>query len=94
MKRVDSYRTFRTVLQKIYKLRKSIRLHRVGKSVRELLIGRIIDDVQLLEQCPLLIVQFGNVFLDVFHASSFFDGWTLTDEGDLYIFSMHGGSIA
>ena len=67
---------------------------REWKSVRELLIGKTIEDVQLLEQCPLLIVQFGNIFVDVFHVSSFFDGWTLTDEGDLYIFSMHGGSIA
>ncbi|WP_379589394.1 hypothetical protein [Oceanobacillus caeni] len=32
--------------------------------------------------------------MDVFHASSYFDGWTLTDHGDFYIFSMHGGSIA
>ena len=64
------------------------------KSIGELLIGKTIEDVQLLEQCPLLIVQFGNIFLDVFHASSFFDGWTLTDNEDFYIFSMHGGSIA
>ena len=66
----------------------------MGKSVRELLIGKTIEDVQLLEQCPLLIVQFGNIFLDVFHASSFFDGWNLTDNEDFYIFSMHGGGIA
>ena len=66
---------------------------REWKSVRELLIGKTIEDVQLLEQCPLLIVQFGNIFVDVFHVSSFLDGWTLTDEGDLYIFSMHGEII-
>ncbi|CAI9392305.1 hypothetical protein MHI39_01275 [Heyndrickxia sp. FSL K6-6286] len=64
------------------------------KSVKELLVGKKIEDIQLFEQCPLLIVQCDNVFVDVFHASSFFDGWTLTDEGDFYIFSMHGGSIA
>ncbi|MEK3889865.1 hypothetical protein [Bacillus sp. FSL K6-3431] len=67
---------------------------REWKSVKELLIGKTIEDVQLLEQCPLLIVQFGNMFLDVFHASSFFDGWILTDQKDFYMFSMHGGSIA
>lgn len=61
--------------------------------VKELLIGKTIEDIQLLEQCPLLIVQCGNIFLDVFHASSFFDGWSLTDQEDLYIFSMHGGHI-
>lgn len=64
------------------------------KSIGELLIGKTIEDIQLLEQCPLLIIQFDNIFLDVFHASSYFDGWTLTDEDDFYIFSMHGGSIA
>lgn len=64
------------------------------KSIGELLIGKTIEDIQLFEQCPLLIVQFGNLFLDVFHASSYFDGWTLTDHEDFYIFSVHGGSIA
>ncbi|WP_010096242.1 hypothetical protein [Ornithinibacillus scapharcae] len=64
------------------------------RTVNELLVGRTIEDVQLLEQCPILIVQCGNIFLDVFHASSYFDGWTLTDEEDFYVFSMHGGSIA
>ena len=64
------------------------------KTVGELLIGKTIEDICLLEQCPLLIIQIGHIFLDVFHASSFFDGWTLTDENDFYLFSMHGGEIA
>jgi hypothetical protein len=64
------------------------------KSIEELLVGKTMEDVQLFEQCPLLILQFGNLFLDVFHASSYFDGWTLTDEEDFYLFSMHGGNIA
>jgi hypothetical protein len=64
------------------------------KSVKELLVGKKVEDIQLFEQCPLLIVQCDNVFVDVFHASSFFDGWTLTAKEDFYIFSMHGGSIA
>ncbi|TYS45953.1 hypothetical protein [Bacillus infantis] len=67
---------------------------REWKSVKELLAGKRIEDVRLLEQCPFLIVQCGDLFLDLFHASSFFDGWTLADEGDFYLFSMHGGSIA
>lgn len=67
---------------------------REWKSVKELLVGKTLEDVQLLEQCPLLIVQCGDCFLDVFHASSFFDGWTISDEDDFYLFSMHGGSIA
>lgn len=66
---------------------------REWKSIGDLLIGHSIEDVQLLEQCPLLIIQFGNLFLDVFHASSYFDGWTIRDEEDFYMFSMHGGSI-
>ncbi|MBP3952544.1 hypothetical protein [Bacillus suaedae] len=63
------------------------------KTVKELLVGKTIEDVQLFEQCPFLIVQCDDLFLDVFHASSFFDGWTLTDEEDFYMFSMHGGVI-
>ena len=64
------------------------------KAVGELLIGKTIEEICLLEQCPLLIIQFGDIFLDVFHASSFFDGWTLTDEEEFYLFSMHGGHFA
>ncbi|WP_223702580.1 hypothetical protein [Sutcliffiella deserti] len=64
------------------------------KPIKEVLIGKTIIDVQLYEHCPLLIVQCDNIFLDVFHASSYFDGWTLTDEEDFYLFSMHGGTIA
>lgn len=64
------------------------------KSVNELLVGKTVEDVHLLEQCPFLIMQCDNIFLDLFHASSNFDGWTLTDEEDFYMFSMHGGSIA
>jgi hypothetical protein len=64
------------------------------KSIEELLVGKRIGDVKLLEQCPLLIVQFDEIFLDVFHASSFFDGWTITDDEGLYLFSMHGGNLA
>ncbi|WP_231495749.1 hypothetical protein [Paucisalibacillus sp. EB02] len=67
---------------------------REWKTIEELLVGRIIEDVQLFEQCPLLIIQCGNIFIDVFHDSSYFDGWTLTDHEDFYIFSMHGGNIA
>ncbi len=68
--------------------------HKEKKIICELLIGKTIEDVQLLEQCPLLIVQCEDYFLDLFHASAFFDGWTLTDDEDFYMFSMHGGSIA
>ena len=64
------------------------------KSVQELLVGKTIKDIQLFDQCPLLIIQLGNIFLDVFHASTYYDGWTLTDNEEYYIFSMHGGEIA
>lgn len=63
------------------------------KSVGEWLINKKIKDIQLLEQCPLLIIQLDHIFIDIFHASTYYDGWTLTDNGDFYIFSMHGGEI-
>lgn len=68
--------------------------NRQWKTVKELLIGRSIQDIQLLENCPLLIIQMDSLFVDIFHASAFFDGWTLTDEEGFYLFSMHGGTIA
>lgn len=63
------------------------------RSMEELLVGQVIQDVQLLTQCPLLIIQIGELFMDLFHASSLFDGWTLTDEEEFYMFSIHGGDI-
>lgn len=64
------------------------------RTVRDMLAGKTIQDVQLFENCPFLIVQCDEIYLDLFHASSFFEGWTLTGEDDTYIFSMPGGSIA
>ncbi|GGA78637.1 hypothetical protein [Ornithinibacillus halotolerans] len=64
------------------------------KTARDLLVGKIIVDIQLFEQNPLLIIQIGDVFLDIFHSSTYYDGWTITDGEDFYLFSMHGGSIA
>lgn len=64
------------------------------KAVKELLKGKTIEDVHIFEQCPFLIIQCDDLFLDVFHASSHFDGWTLTDEDGFYLFSMYGGSLA
>ncbi|MTD31148.1 hypothetical protein GIW82_08750 [Planomicrobium sp. YIM 101495] len=63
------------------------------EDAKELLVGKQIKQVLLLDHCPLLIVQADDVFLDLFHASSYFDGWTIGDEEELYLFSMHGGSI-
>lgn len=63
------------------------------KTVQSILTGKTIVDVQLFEQFPLLIIQLNNLFLDIFHASSFFDGWTLSDDEDFYMFSVHGGQI-
>lgn len=63
------------------------------KTVEELLVGKTIQDVQLYESCPFMVIQCDLVFLDIFHSSAFFDGWTLTDEDNAYYFSMHGGSI-
>lgn len=63
------------------------------QSLAELLIGKTILDIQLYENCPFLIIQMDDVFLDLFHASSFFDGWTLTGEDDFYLFSIHGGHL-
>lgn len=67
---------------------------REWQTVADLLVGKTLQDLQLFENCPFLILQCDGLFLDIFHASSFFDGWTLTDEDDAYFFSMHGGSIA
>lgn len=66
---------------------------REWKTVKAMLTGKTIADIQLFEQFPMLIIQFNDLFLDIFHASSFFDGWTLSDDEDFYMFSVHGGQI-
>lgn len=63
------------------------------RKVEELLEGKTVQDVQLYENCPFLIIQCDGIFLDLFHASAVFDGWTLTDEDDAYFFAVHGGGI-
>ena len=63
------------------------------KSVKQLLSGTTIMDVQLFENCPLLIVQCDDLYIDLFHASSNFDGWILTNEEDSYMYSVHGGQV-
>ena len=30
----------------------------------------------------------------ILHASAYFDGWTMTDQDDFYLFSFHGGQLA
>ena len=65
----------------------------VIRSFEELVVGKTIQDIQLFENCPFVIIQLDDLFLDIFHASAFFDGWTMTDEEDFYLFSMHGGQI-
>ncbi|MCM3227369.1 hypothetical protein [Terribacillus saccharophilus] len=63
------------------------------KTVKELLINKTMVDIQVFEECPLLIIQFDNLFLDIIHTSAFFDGWRLSDDEDFFVFSMHGGHI-
>ncbi|WP_153730759.1 hypothetical protein [Sporosarcina obsidiansis] len=61
--------------------------------IQDLLIKRTIQDVQLWHNCPFLMVQLDDVFLDVFHSSSLFEGWSITDDEDHYLFSDHGGHV-
>lgn len=64
------------------------------QTLKDFLVGKSIIDIQLYENCPLVIVQIDDLFLDIFHASTNFDGWTMTNEEDFYLFSLHGGQLA
>ncbi|SKA92660.1 hypothetical protein [Sporosarcina newyorkensis] len=63
------------------------------KDLQDLLINKTIQDVQLWENCPFLMVQLDDLFIDVFHSSTLFEGWSITEDGDHYLLSDHGGQI-
>ncbi|PIC64662.1 hypothetical protein CSV79_05850 [Sporosarcina sp. P13] len=63
------------------------------QDVQELLVNRMIQDIQFWTNCPFLIVQFDELFLDVFQSSSLVEGWSITDDEDRYLFPNHDGQL-
>ncbi|WP_221886024.1 DUF6188 family protein [Paenibacillus zeisoli] len=59
------------------------------------LIGNIIKDIIHFEDISDLIVVFDrDVFLDLFHDSSWYEGWQLQGPGQFFVVSTPGGGYS
>ncbi len=65
------------------------------KDVKKLLMGKRITNIFHFEEISDLIVEFeGNIYLELFHDSSFFERWQLRGDNGFYLFSLPGGSYS
>jgi hypothetical protein len=63
------------------------------RTVENVLIGRSIKNIRLCEDVADLVMEFdGNIILELFHDSNFFEGWQLSGVNGFYINSLPGGS--
>lgn len=66
---------------------------RFRKITRKLLLNRKVQKVHHFSPISDLTIEFGeNIFLDIFHDSSFFEGWQLSIGDDFHV-ALPGGSL-
>lgn len=64
------------------------------KDVEKILIGKRIRNIFHFEKISDLIIEFeGNLYLELFHDSNYFEGWQLQGDNGLYLVSLPGGSF-
>lgn len=65
------------------------------KSVENILLGKRIMNIQHFEGISDLVVEFeGSIYLELFHDSSYFEGWQLSGENGFYLFTLPGGNYS
>ena len=65
------------------------------KNVEKILMGKRIMNILHFEVISDLIVEFeGNIYLELFHDSSYFEGWQLQGENGFYLFTLPGGTYS
>ncbi|MEK3796833.1 DUF6188 family protein [Peribacillus sp. FSL H8-0477] len=65
------------------------------KNVKKILFGKRIVNILHFEAISDLVVEFeGNIYLELFHDSSFFEGWQLQGDNGFYLFTLPGGSYS
>lgn len=65
------------------------------KNVEKLLLGKSILNIIHFEEISDLVVEFeGNILLELFHDSNYFEGWQLRGDNGFYLFTLPGGSYS
>lgn len=65
------------------------------KNAEQILLGKRIVNIFHFEQISDLVVEFENgIYLELFHDSSYYEGWQLGTEKGLYLFTLPGGSYS
>jgi hypothetical protein len=61
--------------------------------MEKILLGKPIVQIFHYEQISDLIVEFEDgIYLEVFHDSTYFEGWQLATDNGLYLVSLPGGA--
>lgn len=63
------------------------------KDVEKVLMGKRIVNILLFEEIADLIIEFeGDIYLEMFHDSNYFEGWQVQGDDGFHLFSLPGGS--
>ncbi|MFJ5763667.1 hypothetical protein ACIQAA_32180 [Neobacillus sp. NPDC093182] len=63
------------------------------KNVKKLLVSKRILNISFYEQLIFIIEFEGNLTFELFHASSYFEGWTLQGDDGFDVFTLPGGEV-
>lgn len=63
------------------------------KNVKKLLVSKKILNIAFYEHLLFVIEFEDNLTFDLFHASSYFEGWSLKGDDGLDVFTLPGGEV-
>ncbi|PWA09448.1 hypothetical protein DCC39_13200 [Pueribacillus theae] len=63
------------------------------KNVKNLLVSKKILNISFYEQLIFIIEFEDNLTFELFHASSYFEGWTLQGDNGFDVFTLPGGEV-
>lgn len=65
------------------------------KNVKKILMEKKIVNILHFENISDLVVEFeGNIYLELFHDSTYFEGWQLSADNGFYLFTLPGGTYS
>ncbi len=63
------------------------------KNVKKLLVSKKILGISFFEQLLFIIEFEDNLTFELFHASSYFEGWTIQGDDGFDVFTLPGGEV-